>query len=294
MQQYQFDFFAQFFAKINGAVMGYITAISDNVYGIMIPVVSGCMGIVIIWMALKAFMGQSTDPFEEMMGKALWMAVVSSLAGVGGIYQRELAPVVLNLPETISLGLIGGGGGSDVNFLDQIASGGVNKAINALKIFSDTWTSGGFLWLFAAVVYIVCTAYMVLVGGGFIMISKVMVGLLAALGPLFIYSLLFSASQRFFANWLNQIMYYSAMILVFSVVYGFFMNMFDTYTSNLSWDDSGSNMVYSTLGAVFMAVMAKRACDEIPRFAASISNGFHIETLVSGLSGGKGRKNNNK
>ncbi|HHQ4679924.1 type IV secretion system protein [Aeromonas veronii] len=275
----EFDFFAQFFARIDGAVMGYITAISDNVYGIMIPTISGCMGIVIVWMALKAFMGQSNDPFEELLGKTLWMAIVSSLAGVGGIYQADIAPVVINLPETISLGLIGSST-TDINLLDRIATNGVNKAIYALDMFVDSPLSG-FLWLIAAVVYIGCTAYMVLIGGSFIMVSKVMVGLLAALGPIFIYSLLFNASQRFFANWLNQIMYYSAMILFFSVIYGFFMNMFDTYTNNLSWDSTSSNMVYSTLGAVFMGFMAHRACREIPRLAASISNGFHIDSLTS-------------
>ncbi|MGY2499032.1 hypothetical protein, partial [Klebsiella pneumoniae] len=75
------------------------------------------------------------------------------------------------------------------------------------------------------------------------------------------------------------------MILFFSVIYGFFMNMFDTYTSNLSWDSSTSNMVYCTLAAVFMAVMARRALKEIPRFSASISNGFHIDSLTR-LGGG--------
>lgn len=287
----EFDFFAQFFAKINGAVMGYITAISDNVYDIMIPVISGCMGIVIIWMALKTFMGQNNDPFEEMLAKTLWMAVVTSLAGVGGIYQKDLAPVVLNLPETISLGLIGTSA-TDINLLDRIAINGVEKSLLALDKFIDSPLSG-ILWLIVAAVYIVCTGYMVLIGGGFIMVSKIMVGLLAALGPIFIYSLLFEASKRFFASWLNQIMYYSAMILFFSVIYGFFMDMFDRYTANLSWDSSTSNMIYSTLGAVFMGVMAHRALKEIPRLSASISNGFHIDSLMS-LRGGGGRGKNQK
>lgn len=287
----EFDFFAQFFAKINGAVMGYITAISDNVYDIMIPVISGCMGIVIIWMAMKTFMGQSNDPFEEMLAKTLWMAVVTSLAGAGGIYQRDLAPVVLNLPETISLGLIGTSA-TDVNLLDRIAINGVEKSILALDKFIDSPLSG-ILWLIVAGVYIVCTGYMVLIGGGFIMVSKIMVGLLAALGPIFIYSLLFEASKRFFASWLNQIMYYSAMILFFSVIYGFFMDMFDRYTANLSWDSSTSNMIYSTLGAVFMGVMAHRALKEIPRLSASISNGFHIDSLTS-FRGGGGRGKNQR
>lgn len=287
----EFDFFAQFFAKINGAVMGYITAISDNVYDIMIPVISGCMGIVIIWMAMKTFMGQSNDPFEEMLAKTLWMAVVTSLAGAGGIYQRDLAPIVLNLPETISLGLIGTSA-TDVNLLDRIAINGVEKSILALNKFIDSPLSG-ILWLIVAGVYIVCTGYMVLIGGGFIMVSKIMVGLLAALGPIFIYSLLFEASKRFFASWLNQIMYYSAMILFFSVIYGFFMDMFDRYTANLSWDSSTSNMIYSTLGAVFMGVMAHRALKEIPRLSASISNGFHIDSLTS-FRGGGGRGKNQR
>lgn len=288
----EFDFFAQFFAKVNGAVMGYITAISDNVYDIMIPVISGCMGIVIIWMAMKTFMGQSNDPFEEMLAKTLWMAVVTSLAGAGGIYQRELAPVVLNLPETISLGLIGGVA-TDVNLLDKITINGINKALIALNKFSDS-PLAGFLWLVVAAAYIVCTGFMVLMGGGFIMVSKVMVGILAALGPIFIYSLLFETSKRFFASWLNQIMYYSAITLIFSVVYGFFMEMFDRYTSNLSWDSSTSNMVYSTLGAVFMAFMAYRATKEIPRLAASISNGFFISSLTSLRGGGDGDTKNKK
>lgn len=288
----KFDFFAQFFAKINGAVMGYITAISDNVYGIMIPVVSGCMGIVIIWMALKSFMGQGNDPFEELLGKSLWMAVVTSLAGVGGIYQKDLAPVVLNLPETISLGLIGSSA-TDINMLDSIAINGVDKALIALNKFIDSPISG-LLWLFVSAIYILCTGYIVLIGGVFIMVSKMMVGLLAALGPIFIYSLLFEASKRFFTNWINQIMYYSSMILFFSVIYGFFMNMFDTYTSNLSWDSSTSNMVYCTLAAVFMAVMARRALKEIPRFSASISNGFHIDSLTRLGGGGQDKEKNKK
>jgi type IV secretion system protein VirB6 len=275
----EFDFFAQFFAKIDGAVMGYITAISDNVYNIVIPVISGCMGIVILWMCLKTFMGQGNDPFEEFLGKILWLAVVTSLAGAGGIYQRDIAPTVLHMPETLSLSLIGAGS-TDINILDKITTNGVNKALFAIDMFVDSPLSG-FLWLFAALIYIFCTGFMVLIGGSFIMVSKVMVGLLAALGPLFIYSLLFNASKAFFTNWLNQIIYYSIMILIFSVIYGFFMNMFDLYTTNLSWDSSSSNMVYSTLGAAFMGFMAYRACKEIPRLAASLSNGFHIESLTS-------------
>lgn len=286
-----FNFFTNFFARIDGAVMSYIDAMAGNVNSFIVPIVSGCLGIAITWMTAKALIGVSEDPTDEFLMKILWMAAVGAVAGAGGLYQTNIAEMVMKLPETVSLGLIGVGT-ADANLLDKMAELGIDKASVAIEKFIDSPLSG-FLWLIAGAIYIGVTGLMVVIGGGFIMIAKVMVGILAALGPIFIYALLFNSSRTFFANWLNQIVYYSAMTVIFGVVYGFFMNMFELYTTQVNFDDEGSNLIYTTMGAVFIGVMAFRANREIPRLAASLSNGFHIASIV-GQAHDKGKGDKEK
>lgn len=273
----QFDFFQQFFQAIDGSILGYIRSISSNVNVVLVPIVSGFATCSMAWMTINTLAGVNDRPWEEFVKRILVMASVTAFGGAAGIYQQEIAQAILTLPESVSLSLIGGDNTAGATFLDKVATTGLDKAGEAWKKMLDN-VLYGIGWAFAAVVYAGVTGYMVIVGGSMIMISKIMVGLLAALGPIFIYALLFNAARQFFANWVNQILYYSCYVLMFSVVYGFFINMFDRYTTGVAWD---GNIFYTTAAAAFIAFLCYRVNDEIPRIAASLTSGFHIGELKS-------------
>src|SRR6266498_2285744 len=133
--------------------------------------------------------GTVQQPVREFLGKVIRTALIVSVALGAGLYQRDIAEVIRTVPD------------------DRAAGQGLSKAEDAFEK-GGIMTQQGIAFYTFGVLMLLATVIMVGVGGALILVAKVMLALLAGLGPLFIAALLFDATKRFFDRWVAMLATY--------------------------------------------------------------------------------------
>ena len=113
---------------------------------------------------------------------------------------------------------------------------------------------------------------MVGVGGALILVAKVMLALLAGLGPLFIAALLFDATRRFFERWVAMIATYGLLIVLFARVFTFMLAIFANYMSGVALDGN-MNVAYGIGGALILTIVSVAILKELHHLASGSAAG---------------------
>lgn len=268
------NFFENFFSRINSALDTIVHGISGNVISTILPLVSTGIALYFAVFGLMTLLGQSEMPFNDLFKKILTVACVTSIAGAGGYYETQLVDVVQHLPEDFATALVTNNSGlSSANILDAVFSKGFMSVGVLFERFSPL---DGATWVYpiAAICLAFCTIILVGIGGCFIMTAKVVTGLLAALGPIFIYAFIWPALRNFFNSWVNQVATYTIMTILFAAVYSFFLGIFTTYIDHS--DFNGAQNIYYTIGgAVLLTYFGWHATKMLPQIASGLANGMH-------------------
>ncbi len=268
------NFFENFFSRINSALDTIVHGISGNVISTILPLVSIGVALYFSVFGLMTLLGQSEMPFNDLFKKILTVACVTAIAGAGGFYETQLVDVVQHLPEDFATALVTNNSGlSSANILDAVFSKGFMSVGELFERFSPL---DGATWVYpiAAICLACCTIILVGIGGCFIMTAKVVTGLLAALGPIFIYAFIWPALRNFFNSWVNQVATYTIITVLFAAVYSFFLGIFTTYIDNS--DFNGTQNIYYTIGgAVLLTYFGWHATKMLPQIASGLANGMH-------------------
>lgn len=92
------------------------------------------------------------------------------------------------------------------------------------------WNFGSVLgWVIAGLVVAVGTVLVAMLGGAVIIVAKFSLAVMFALGPLFIVSLMFPATARFFDSWFSQVMNYVLTIVIMAIIMTFAMKAYDAF-----------------------------------------------------------------
>lgn len=273
-----FVFFASIFGKVDQAVSNFVNTISSNVVDYIVPFVTVGLSISITTWALMIMLGESESPMNDFLKRVFTIAVVTFIAGAGGIYQTQIADAAMHLPEEMATNLLGGANQTGANLLDACAGVGFQKTGEAFnRIDALDGTTWG--WAAVGIAMGLVTLGMVGLGGVFIMCAKVIIGLLVALGPIFIYAFLWDPLRNFFSGWINHIVQYSLLMVMFSAMFAFFISLFKVYVDQVSFDNSTQNLWYTTGGLLLLGEFVKRLAKVLPQLASGLSQGVHLSGM---------------
>ena len=141
-------------------------------------------------------------------------------------------------------------------------------------------------WVVAGVVYVV-GALAAALGFGVVMVAKLALALLVALGPIFIACALFDASRRFFFGWLSQAVNYLVLFALIITIFQLVLSLVrDQWGSIQGADPVAGGLMFIALcllGAIFFL--------QTPAIAAGIAGGASagLADFANAASPGAGR-----
>lgn len=111
------------------------------------------------------------------------------------------------------------------------------------------WNFGSVLgWVIAGLVVAIGTVLVAILGGAVIIVAKFSLAVMFALGPLFLTSLMFPATARFFDSWFSQVMNYVLTIVIMAIIMTFAMKAYDSFIAGADFSGSGdSNPMFAAL-----------------------------------------------
>lgn len=266
----QFTFFTDFERNIDQMVMSIVNSMTENVMTYFSPIISVGLTISTSWFFVMVIYGSEDTPALEALKKYINIAIVVFFAGAGGLYQRELVEVILALPSELATALVGGNAG--MNILDVAATQSVSKAGELFELVG--YTPESWLNVILAITLLISSAFLIGSTAVFFFISKVVTSVLAGLGFIFIFSILWQPVRNFFNAWANQIVHYALMLILSSLFFGFLMGMYSKLIEGFKI--GASNMLGTTFAVALFSFIGYKLLQEIPRLCHALSNGIAL------------------
>lgn len=209
--------------------------------------------------------GAIAEPVMDFAVRSLKLAFVYMLATTSAYSTFVTQPLFHALPDTLARA-VGGAAVTDVGTaFDQFF---FRASYLAEKISADASAIDIGPWILAAAVYLI-GALAAALGFGVVLIAKVALALLVALGPIFIACALFDATRRFFFGWLAQAVNY---LVLFALILVIFQLVLSLVSQQWGQIDGADPMVggllfiaLCLLGAIFFL--------QTPAIAAGIAGG---------------------
>jgi type IV secretion system protein VirB6 len=174
-------------------------------------------------------------------------------------------PLFHVLPDTLTQAISGSGvpdvGSAFDNFF--------NRAAYLAETITKKATPVDFgPWIMGVVVYIV-GALAAAIGFGVVLIAKVALALLVALGPIFVACALFDATRRFFFGWLSQAVNYLVLFALIITVFQLILSLVAQQWGSID----GSDPMAGGLTFVALCLLGSIFFLQTPAIAAGIAGG---------------------
>ena len=233
----------------------------------------------ILW-GITSLRGLIQEPITEAAARFVKIALICSLALQLGHYNALIVDTFVNGPEDLARMLTGATNpNSTVGSLDAILATGFGVG----KLF---WDKGGLvmgdlgMYLLALSIWGVTLAVTIF-SFVLILLSKIMLSILLALGPIFIVSLLFQASAGYFTGWVNQMANYSLPTILVVATNMLMMTMFQRAAAN----SSAATQVDQIFPMIITGVIAFMTLAQLTSVAAGLAGGLALSSQGAGRLG---------
>jgi type IV secretion system protein VirB6 len=252
--------------------------------GDMLAQVSGPLrAALVLYVLLYGFAilrGAIAEPMMDFAVRSLKLALIVMLATTAAYSTYVTTPLFHTLPDTLTQAISGASNPDVGSAFDQFFG---RAAYLGDKIAKQASPFDVAPMLMSGAVFVI-GALAAALGFGVVMVAKVALALIVALGPVFIACALFDASRRFFFGWLAQAVNY---IVLFALIITVFQLILSLVASQWTAIDGQDPM---SAGLLFIALCLLAAIFflQTPAIAAGIAGGASIGLADFGNAAGAG------
>uniref|UniRef100_UPI001FEE3C75 type IV secretion system protein n=1 Tax=Bartonella refiksaydamii TaxID=2654951 RepID=UPI001FEE3C75 len=263
----------QLFNHIDNATKTYVTEISSKAIITITPFVSIGLTIAFIIYGWLVMRGAIDMPVSEFLSRCLRISIITSIALTTGLYQPEVANFIIEMPHDLSKALINNPPDNNnlINLIDKVAGKGFERASEAFEEAAFL-NADGLLYGLFGILILLATSFLAAIGGAFILIAKIALVLLVGLGPLFIITLLWQSTYRFFEQWIAQILSYTILIVLLATVFSLMMSIFANYMSDLKFNGQ-QNVGHALGGALILSIISIILLFKLSSIASALAKG---------------------
>lgn len=272
--------FAPLFSTFDDATRNYVTDISTKMIATITPVITVGLTVGFLVYSLAVIRGTVQMPISDLLWRCFRIGVIVSIATAGGLYQSTLADMIISTPDALAKALVGSteGATSIGETLDKSMQHAVAVAAQQWEKAS-VFSKQGVMYVMYSTLIMVSSAVMISVGGAFMILAKIALALLAGMGPLFIFMLLWEPTKSYFEKWVGQVVNYSLIVVLFSIMFTFLMGIYGNYMGNIRSDSSTINAIYGLMGALAISGISILILLQLPSIAGALSGGVSLDYM---------------
>lgn len=257
-----YDFFEQ-------SVVGALNNGTANMIALISPLAASCFSVYVSLILLSYWKGDNDEPILDFLTRMIgWGAIITFGLNID-MYTNHIVPIVNGLGDDLA-GVVGPQYGSAAA-LDKMANAFADSFIK-LYNEADGIKESVFAVLAIAAISIFAGLFMV-VAIAYIVLAKTALGILVAIGPLFIVAAMFPASRELFKNWTAQCLNYAFLVMLFSFAAQIEIQMVN---SVVPAELSISGVLQVCLICAVMVFVALN----LPSLAAALAGGIGISSMV--------------
>jgi type IV secretion system protein VirB6 len=220
-------FFAEFSTWLNGLLGTYVSEQTTRVAAAIEPALVLLTAVYVMAWGVCQATGQIEEPLLEGLKR---IARITLVFGIGlhlWLYQELIVDTFFTAPNSLAAAMIGAP--DSVTIVDQVIFQGGDAAAALIQkggLFDNNFS----YYIAGFIVYAlvgVASIYSIFL----LSLAKVALSILLALGPLYIATLLFDGSRRYFQAWVAQLANFALIAILVSLVVGLFMHLLITVTA---------------------------------------------------------------
>ena len=277
----EFKLFAPLFDKIDSATTVFVTDISLRSIAAITPIVSVGLTLAFIVYGMLVIRGEISLPVMEFLKRSIQISIITSIALSAGLYQSTIAETIRSIPDDLVTSLIlnpsKGTGEGAASIIDQTAEIGFRKAGEAFEK-AGFFAQDGITFAIFGILILLTTSVLVAIGGATLLLTKLVLAILAGLGPFFIIALLWKPTIRFFDMWVAQVVNYILLVVLFSSAFGFMISIFSVYMEDMQFDGI-YNLSYALGGGVVLSIAMVVILVQLPKIASGLAGGVSLGYL---------------
>jgi type IV secretion system protein VirB6 len=263
-----FQIFEPAYSFIDGKLDTFLNERATSVIAVVSGPLRAALVLYVLLYGFAILRGAISEPMMDFAVRSLKLAFIYMLATTVAYSTYVTTPLFHTLPDTLTQAISGSGAPDVGAAFDQFFS----RAAYLGQKIGQTGSPIDFApWIMAALVYVV-GAVAAALGFGVVMIAKVALALLVALGPIFVACALFDASRRFFFGWLAQAVNYIVLFALIITVFQLILSLLAQQWSGIDGQDPmAGGMLFvalCVLGSIFFL--------QTPAIAAGIAGGASV------------------
>jgi type IV secretion system protein VirB6 len=269
-------FFATFWTWLNGQLAAYIGDNTAKLAGILEPAVVTLATVYVMAWGYLHLTGRIEEPLVAGLKRIALLALILGAGLHLWLYNTVIVDTFYNAPAQLAAAVIGSN--DPVATLDTIWDRGGTvagfmwqKAASWHSVLNmGDYVMGAVVW---ALIGLLCVYAMFLIA-----LSSVALSVLLALGPLFIATLFFAGTRRFFSAWISQLATYALITILTIMIAGLMLQVVQTYATQTA--ALGPNMLtVDALHMLLIAVLVFLILRQVMPIAGSLAGGLALNSF---------------
>ncbi len=279
----QINIFTQIFDKFDTSVANTISHGSASIITLITPLMLTCFSIYFGLIALSYLNGSAEIPIGDTAKRMIgWITIIVFGLNID-TYSSTVVPFFNGFGDDIAQALTGST--STANALDTLLNAYVDAIASLFKGISP-WQVGLIIEAEVLATLIILSAVpFMAIAAAYIILAHFALGLLLALGPMFIAAAMFPATRRFFEAWIGQCISYGLLVALFAAVGAVEIDFAKSVipSGGFSTEQYGSflggAMMMIVMGFVFIVISLN-----MPSLASQLAGGVGISSMVGKLA----------
>ena len=220
-------FFAEFSSWLNNLLGTYVSDQTARVAAAIEPAMVALSGVYVLAWGICQATGQIDEPLLEGLKRIARIMLVFGIGLHLWLYQEVIVDTFFSAPSALAAAMIGAP--DSVTIVDQVLFQGGDAA--AALIQKGGVLDNNFSFYIAGFVVYALVGIASVYSIFLLSLAKIALSILLALGPLYIATLLFDGSHRYFQAWVSQLANFALIAVLVSLVVGLFMHLLTTVTA---------------------------------------------------------------
>ncbi|MGH1472658.1 MAG: type IV secretion system protein [Cellvibrionaceae bacterium] len=266
---------------IDGYLTVYVNSASASIIGAVGPFFLAAVTIYFAFTGYMIAVGKITEPVSDVLNKFIKIGVISSIAMGVGTYQGLILDLLYGIPEGLVAAL---GNGSTIG---GMIDNGAQPFNDIAEIISDKSSINPAVLiglLFTGIIFGLIQMFFFVCAIAFFLLTKVALGLLLAVGPFFILLAMFPATQKYFENWVNQVMQFAIMQVLLGALYALLISIAMQYAQRVLANIDLVNWIRELYALEFLLLSFIIMIFNINTIASALTGGFGIDGISSAMT----------
>jgi len=283
MESQVFQFIGE---SVTNATDAFVTPAAASLIASMQAVAVIGVAIYILINGLQIALGMVQTPlltfFSNTMKYVVVMSIALSASTYGSFVQGFFEGLESGLADALNVG--GTEATTIYQVLDNTLSKGGELVNQSFRMADDAGmfnigSAAG--WMICGVIIAIGVTLISVLGAAAVIVAKLALAIMFAVGPFFILLLLFPITARFFDSWFSQVMNFTLLVVIVAVIMSFSVAIMDAFLDGATLDGDGeSNPIMVAIEIAALTLVLGFVLIQSYGMAAGLAGGMAMAALT--------------